>query len=78
VQADEKTDRKDYVFHSFGAQFAKVLVDPVWGLFVFKKLPALWILVRLMNLKTATKPDNGLAFCSAMGMALMEETKYEP
>jgi xanthine dehydrogenase YagR molybdenum-binding subunit len=31
VQEDQNTDRKPYAFHSFGAQFAKVLVDPDLG-----------------------------------------------
>jgi xanthine dehydrogenase YagR molybdenum-binding subunit len=77
VQADEKTDRKDYVFHSFGAQFAKVLVDPDLGTIRVEKIASVMDIGTVMNLKTATNQIMG-GIIFGMGMALMEETKYDP
>ena len=77
VQADEKTDRKDYVFHSFGAQFAKVLVDPDLGTIRVEKIASVMDIGTVMNLKTATNQIMG-GILFGMGMALMEETKYDP
>lgn len=77
VQADEKTDRKDYVFHSFGAQFAKVLVDPDLGTIRIEKIASVMDIGTVMNLKTATNQIMG-GIIFGMGMALMEETKYDP
>jgi xanthine dehydrogenase YagR molybdenum-binding subunit len=39
VQEDEKTDRTPYAFHSFGVQFAKVLVDADLGTIKVTQLP---------------------------------------
>ena len=77
VQADEKTDRKDYVFHSFGAQFAKVLVDPDLGTIRVEKIASVMDIGTVMNHKTATNQIMG-GILFGMGMALMEETKYDP
>jgi xanthine dehydrogenase YagR molybdenum-binding subunit len=77
VQADEKTDRKDYVFHSFGAQFAKVLVDPDLGTIRVEKIASVMDIGTVMNLKTATNQIMG-GIIFGMGMALMEETRYDP
>jgi xanthine dehydrogenase YagR molybdenum-binding subunit len=77
VQADEKTNRKDYVFHSFGAQFAKVLVDPDLGTVRVEKIASVMDIGTVMNLKTATNQIMG-GIIFGMGMALMEETEYDP
>src|SRR6202012_525767 len=77
VQADEKTDRNDYVFHSFGAQFAKVLVDPDLGTIRVEKIASVMDIGTVMNLKTATNQIMG-GIIFGMGMALMEETQYDP
>jgi len=77
VQADEKTDRAAYVFHSFGAQFAKVLVDPDLGTIRVEKIVSVMDIGTVMNHKTATNQIMG-GIIFGMGMALMEETKYDP
>ncbi|HWD87402.1 MAG TPA: xanthine dehydrogenase family protein molybdopterin-binding subunit [Mucilaginibacter sp.] len=77
VQEDEKTNRKDYAFHSFGAQFAKVLVDPELGTVKIEKLAAVMDIGKVMNLKTATNQIMG-GMIFGIGMALMENTQYDP
>ncbi|RYY30490.1 MAG: xanthine dehydrogenase family protein molybdopterin-binding subunit [Sphingobacteriaceae bacterium] len=76
VQADEKTDRKPYVFHSFGAHFVKVLVDPDLGMVHVDKVVGVMDIGTVMNLKTAKNQImGGMVF--GIGMALMEETRYD-
>lgn len=77
VQEDEKTDRKGHSFHSFGAQFAKVLVDPDLGTVKIDKLVAVMDVGKVMNLKTATNQIMG-GMIFGIGMALMENTQYDP
>lgn len=77
VQEDEHTDRKPYSFHSFGAQFAKVLVDPDLGTVRVEKMVGVMDIGTVMNLKTATNQIMG-GMIFAIGMALMEETQYDP
>lgn len=77
VQEDEKTNRKDHSFHSFGAQFAKVLVDPDLGTVKIDKLAAVMDIGKVMNLKTATNQIMG-GMIFGIGMALMEGTQYDP
>ncbi|HEY9003996.1 MAG TPA: xanthine dehydrogenase family protein molybdopterin-binding subunit [Mucilaginibacter sp.] len=76
VQEDEKTDRKGHSFHSFGAQFAKVLVDPDLGTVKIDKLVAIMDIGKVMNLKTATNQIMG-GMIFGIGMALMENTQYD-
>lgn len=77
VQEDEKTDRKPYVFHSFGAQFVKVLVDPDLGTVHIDKVVGVMDVGTIMNMKTAKNQImGGMVF--GIGMALMEETQYDP
>jgi xanthine dehydrogenase YagR molybdenum-binding subunit len=77
VQADEKTDRKPYAFHSFGAQFAKVLVDPDLGTIKVDKIAGVMDIGKVMNLKTATNQIMG-GMIFGLGMALMENVQYDP
>ncbi len=77
VQEDEKTYRKDYAFHSFGAQFAKVLVDPDLGTVKIEKIVSVMDIGKVMNLKTATNQIMG-GVIFGIGMALMENTQYDP
>ncbi|MDB5135039.1 MAG: hypothetical protein JWP37_1642 [Mucilaginibacter sp.] len=77
VQEDEKTDRKDYAFHSFGAQFVKVLVDPDLGTVKVDKIVGVMDIGTVMNLKTATNQIMG-GMIFGIGMALMENTQYDP
>jgi xanthine dehydrogenase YagR molybdenum-binding subunit len=77
VQEDEKTDRKPYAFHSFGAQFVKVLVDPQLGTIKVDRAVAVMDIGKVMNLKTAKNQImGGMVF--GIGMALMEETAHDP
>jgi xanthine dehydrogenase YagR molybdenum-binding subunit len=77
VQEDEKTDRKDFAFHSFGAQFAKVLVDPDLGTVKVDRIVGVMDVGTIMNLKTATNQIMG-GMIFGIGMALMENTQYDP
>ena len=77
VQSDEKTDRKPYAFHSFGAQFAKVLVDPDLGTVHVEKIVGVMDIGTVMNIKTATNQIMG-GMLFGLGMALMENTQYDP
>jgi xanthine dehydrogenase YagR molybdenum-binding subunit len=77
VQEDEKTDRTPYAFHSFGAQFAKVLVDPDLGTVRVDKIVGVMDIGKVMNLKTATNQIMG-GMIFGIGMALMENTQYDP
>jgi xanthine dehydrogenase YagR molybdenum-binding subunit len=77
VQEDEHTDRTPYAFHSFGAQFAKVLVDPDLGTIKVKKIVGVMDIGKVMNLKTATNQIMG-GMIFGLGMALMENTQYDP
>ena len=77
VQADEKTDRKSFAFHSFGAHFVKVLVDPDLGTIKVDKIVGVMDIGKVMNLKTATNQIMG-AMIFGIGMVLMENTQYDP
>jgi xanthine dehydrogenase YagR molybdenum-binding subunit len=77
VQEDQQTDRKPYAFHSFGAQFAKVLVDPDLGEVRVEKIVGVMDIGKVMNLKTATNQIMG-GMIFGLGMALMENTQYDP
>lgn len=77
VKEDEETDRKAYAFHSFGAHFAKVLVDPDLGTVRVSKLVGVMDIGKVMNLKTAKNQIMG-GMIFGMGMALMEGTEYDP
>jgi len=77
VQEDEKLDRKPFAFHSFGVHFVKVLVDPDLGTVRVDKAIAVMDVGTIMNLKTAKNQImGGMVF--GIGMALMEETHYDP
>ncbi len=77
VQADEDVDRKPFAFHSFGAQFVKVLVDKDLGTVKVDKAVAVMDIGTVMNAKTATNQIMG-GMIFGIGMALMEETVYDP
>jgi xanthine dehydrogenase YagR molybdenum-binding subunit len=77
VQQDEQTDRKPYAFHSFGAQFVKVLVDPLLGTVKVDKAVAVMDIGTVLNLKTAENQIMG-GMIFGIGMALMEHTAYDP
>ncbi len=77
VQEDEKVDRKSYSFHSFGAQFVRVLVDPDLMTVHVDKAVAVMDIGKVLNLKTAKNQIMG-GMIFGIGMALMEETQYDP
>ena len=77
VAADEKVDRKPYAFHSFGAHFVKVLVDPMLGMVKVDKAVAVMDIGTVLNLKTAENQIMG-GMIFGIGMALMEQTAYDP
>jgi xanthine dehydrogenase YagR molybdenum-binding subunit len=77
VKADEEVDRKNYAFHSFGAQFVKLRVDELLGTVHIDKIVSVMDIGKVMNLKTAKNQImGGLIF--GIGMALMEGTEYDP
>jgi xanthine dehydrogenase YagR molybdenum-binding subunit len=77
VQDDEKVNRKPYSFHSFGAHFVKVRVDVDLGKVYVDKIVGVMDIGKVMNLKTAKNQImGGMVF--GIGMALMEETAYDP
>jgi xanthine dehydrogenase YagR molybdenum-binding subunit len=77
VQEDQNVDRKPYSFHSFGAQFVKVLVDPDLGTVKVDKAVAVMDIGKVLNLKTAKNQIMG-GMIFAIGMALLEGTTYDP
>ncbi len=77
VQADQQINRKPYAFHSFGAQFVKVLVDPLLGTVKIDKAVAVMDIGTVLNLKTAENQIMG-GMIFGIGMALMENTAYDP
>jgi xanthine dehydrogenase YagR molybdenum-binding subunit len=76
VIEDEAVDRKQYAFQSFGAQYAKVLVDPLTGTVRVARLTSVMDIGRVLNAKTARNQIMG-GMIFALGMALMEETIYD-
>ena len=77
VQEDEKLDRKKIAFHSFGAQFVKVLVDPLTCMVKVDKCVSVMDVGKILNTKTAkSQIMGGIIF--GIGMALMEGTVYDP
>jgi xanthine dehydrogenase YagR molybdenum-binding subunit len=77
VSSDEGVDHKKYAFHSFGAQFVKVLVDPSLGTVRVSKCVSVMDIGRVLNRKTATNQIMG-GMIFGIGMALMEGTVYDP
>lgn len=77
AKEDEAVDRGKYSFHSFSAVFAKVLVDPDLGTIHVDKCVGVMDIGTVLNLKTAKNQIMG-GMIFALGMALMEETAYDP
>lgn len=75
MQEDEKKDRKNFSFHSFGAYFVKVLVDPLIGTVKVDKVVGVMDVGKILNAKTARSQIIGGAVWG-IGMALMEESVY--
>jgi xanthine dehydrogenase YagR molybdenum-binding subunit len=81
VEADAKVQPGEeagkYSFHSFGAQFAQVRVDPDLGVVRVARMVSVFDVGRVMNLKTARSQALG-GIIQGIGMALMEETRFDP
>jgi len=77
VQEDEKIDRSAWSFHSFGAQFVKLLVDPDLYTVRIEKAVSVMDIGKVLNLKTATNQIMG-GMIFGIGMALMEGSQYDP
>lgn len=77
VKEDENIDRKQYAFHSFGAHFVKVLVDPLLGTVRIAKTVSIMDIGKVLNEKTAANQVMG-GVVWGIGMALMEGTAYDP
>jgi xanthine dehydrogenase YagR molybdenum-binding subunit len=77
VKNDEGVDHKKYAFHSFGAHFVKVLVDPELGTVRVVRCVAVMDIGKVLNLATATNQIMG-GMIFGIGMALMEGTIYDP
>ena len=77
VEEDKKIDRKSISFHSFGAHYVKVLVDPLTGMVKVDKVVSVMDVGRILNMKTAKSQIMGGAIFG-IGMALMEVSVYDP
>jgi len=77
VKQDEEVNRKQYAFHSFGAQFARVLVDPLLGSVRVTHCASAMDIGTVLNMKTAVNQIMG-GMIFGIGMALMEQTIYDP
>ncbi|MEO7121019.1 MAG: xanthine dehydrogenase family protein molybdopterin-binding subunit [Ginsengibacter sp.] len=77
AENDENMDRDKYSFHSFGAFFVKVKVDPLIGTVKVEKIVGVMDIGKILNEKTAKSQIMGGAIFG-IGMALMEEGTYDP
>ena len=77
VQQDKDIDRANISLHSFGAHFVKVLVDPLIGKVKIEKITSVMDIGKILNTKTAKSQIMG-GTIFGIGMALMEETVYDP
>lgn len=77
TRQDEEIDRTKYAFHSFGAHFVKVSVDPQLGKAHVGHCVSVMDIGRVLNLKTAKNQIMG-GMIFGIGMALMEGSVYDP
>ena len=77
AEKDEEMNKDKYSFHSFGAHFVKVKVDPLLGMVKVEKIASAMDIGKILNEKTAKSQIMGGAIFG-IGMALMEETVYDP
>lgn len=76
AKADEATPRDNFAFHSFGAHFVKVLVDPMTGQVRVNKVVSVMDVGTVLNEKTAKSQIIG-GIIWGLGQALTEETVYD-
>ncbi len=74
--AEEDANAKMYSFHSFGAQFAEVMVDEDTGVIRVSRFTSVQDVGRILNEKTARSQIIG-GVIYGLGQALMEETLYD-
>lgn len=79
IPGDPESDanRSKYSFHSFGAQFAEVMVDEDLGTVRVSRFVSVHDVGRVLNEKTARSQMIG-GVIYGLGQALMEETSYDP
>ncbi len=75
-EADENADKQKYSFHSFGAQFAEVMVDEDLGTIRVTRFTSVQDVGRILNEKTARSQIIG-GVIYGLGQALMERTEYD-
>ncbi len=72
----EDANNKEYTFHSFGAQFAEVLVDEDTGVIRVSRFTSVQDIGQVLNEKTArSQVIGGVVY--GLGQTLMEETLYD-
>ncbi len=74
--SEEDADAKKYSFHSFGAQFAEVMVDEDTGMIRVSRFTSVQDIGRVLNEKTARSQIIG-GVIYGLGQTLMEETQYD-
>ncbi len=74
--SDVDADAKKYSFHSFGAQFAEVMVNEDTGMLRVSRFTSVQDIGRVLNEKTARSQIIG-GVIYGLGQALMEETLYD-
>ena len=74
--SDEDADAKKYSFHSFGAQFAEVMVNEDTGMIRVSRFTSVQDVGRVLNEKTARSQIIG-GVVYGLGQTLMEETLYD-
>jgi xanthine dehydrogenase YagR molybdenum-binding subunit len=77
AEKDEEMNKDKYSFHSFGAYFVKVKVHPLLGTVKVEKIAGAMDIGKILNEKTSKSQIMGGAIFG-IGMALMEETVYDP
>ncbi|MGI8467567.1 MAG: xanthine dehydrogenase family protein molybdopterin-binding subunit, partial [Pyrinomonadaceae bacterium] len=74
--AETDSDKEKYSFHSFGAQFAEVLVDEDTGMVRVSRFISVQDIGQVLNEKTARSQIIG-GVVYGLGQALMEATEYD-
>lgn len=77
AQKDQTMNKDKFSFHSFGAYFVKVKVDPLIGMVKVEKIASAMDIGKILNEKTTKSQIMGGAIWG-IGMALIEETIYDP
>ena len=73
----DEEEKKKHSFHSFGAHFVEVKVDPILGRARVTRIVSAFDMGKILNQKTArSQAIGGIVF--GIGMALMEGTERDP